>query len=315
MAKRHTTADFIKKAIAIHGDRYCYSATNYMGADRKLNINCNEHGVFSQIPYNHLRGSGCPDCAGVKKIGLDGFIAKARKIHGDKYCYKNVVYKTVSGHVKLYCKPCDNHFSQTVTSHLKGASCPKCRSKPSVTTADFIRRSIEINGDKYTYENTIYTRAAEKIIITCKLHGDFLQQANSHLQGTQCPKCAKELQGWRRSDYLNTCRAYNGLSNLYVLKCYGENEVFYKIGITCSSISKRFRSASIPYDYDVVYKVVGEAGFIWDLELSLHRANKRNQYKPKTSFDGYTECFSEIDKDSEILLDRLSGTTQLQLIA
>jgi hypothetical protein len=27
------------------------------------------------------------------------------------------------------------------------------------------------------------------MIITCKIHGDFEQEANSHLQGSGCPKC------------------------------------------------------------------------------------------------------------------------------
>jgi hypothetical protein len=60
-----TTETFIKRAIAKHRDRYDYSLVDYVNAKTDVQIICPEpdHGIFPQIPDNHLAGQGCPDCA------------------------------------------------------------------------------------------------------------------------------------------------------------------------------------------------------------------------------------------------------------
>lgn len=58
-----------------------------------------------------------------------------------------------------------------------------------LTTEQFINKSNTIHGKKYEYGNCIYLRSIDKVSITCKLHGDFLQKPNGHLSGHGCPKC------------------------------------------------------------------------------------------------------------------------------
>jgi hypothetical protein len=58
----YTTEEFIEQAIEIHGDRYNYSQTIYFRRKSNVNIICKIHGVFPQVPYVHLSGSGCPKC-------------------------------------------------------------------------------------------------------------------------------------------------------------------------------------------------------------------------------------------------------------
>lgn len=58
-----TTDEFIKKAKEKHGDRYDYSEVEYITTSVHVKIGCPEHGTFHQTPNNHLRGSGCPECA------------------------------------------------------------------------------------------------------------------------------------------------------------------------------------------------------------------------------------------------------------
>lgn len=53
----------------------------------------------------------------------------------------------------------------------------------------FINESKSIHGDKFTYEKTDYKSAKTKVIITCKIHGDFLQTPNKNLLGQGCPHC------------------------------------------------------------------------------------------------------------------------------
>jgi hypothetical protein len=49
-----------------HGGQYDYSNLVYTGSAHKVEIGCKVggHGTFWQIPTDHLKGSGCPLCAG-----------------------------------------------------------------------------------------------------------------------------------------------------------------------------------------------------------------------------------------------------------
>jgi len=58
-----TTEQWVKEAKAIHGDRYDYSSSVYVHAQKSINVACPEHGVFQQGASSHLRGDGCPECA------------------------------------------------------------------------------------------------------------------------------------------------------------------------------------------------------------------------------------------------------------
>lgn len=57
---------------------------------------------------------------------------------------------------------------------------------------DFIKRAREIHGNKYDYSKTEYNKSSEKVCIICPEHGEFWQEANSHLRGCGCPKCRSE---------------------------------------------------------------------------------------------------------------------------
>ena len=54
--------DFIARANKIHYNKYDYSVSEYIGCNKKIKIKCPIHGVFEQIPHDHLDGHGCPMC-------------------------------------------------------------------------------------------------------------------------------------------------------------------------------------------------------------------------------------------------------------
>lgn len=63
-------------------------------------------------------------------------------------------------------------------------------------TKKFIERVKKVHGEKYDYSKTEYTRAKDKITVTCHEkdefgyeHGDFRLRACNHLGGVGCPKC------------------------------------------------------------------------------------------------------------------------------
>lgn len=54
MKKRLTTEQFIDKSKKIHGNKYDYSDTIYVGTYCKVKIKCYKHGEFLQRPNDHL---------------------------------------------------------------------------------------------------------------------------------------------------------------------------------------------------------------------------------------------------------------------
>lgn len=53
---------FFKLANKLHGSKYDYSLTNYINSYTTVDILCRRHGIFKQLPTNHLLGHGCPRC-------------------------------------------------------------------------------------------------------------------------------------------------------------------------------------------------------------------------------------------------------------
>lgn len=59
-----------------------------------------------------------------------------------------------------------------------------------LTTKEFIQKAIEIHGNKYDYSKVEYKNNKTKVCIICLKHGEFWQIPNSHLNGSECPKCS-----------------------------------------------------------------------------------------------------------------------------
>jgi len=182
------TKEFIDKAIEVHGDKYDYSKVEYKNALEKVIIICKEHGEFEQKPSLHLTGHGCNTCGGSNKKTTNEFIEESIEIHQDKYDYSKVEYKNCNEKVIIICKEHGN-FEQIPKDHLNGHGCIKCGGKFIFNTYDFIKKSIEIHGEKYDYLNVNYIMSNLKVNIICKIHGEFEQIASSHLTGQGCPKC------------------------------------------------------------------------------------------------------------------------------
>lgn len=125
MGKKLTTAEFVKKAIEVHGDKYDYSKVEYMGTHKNVCIICPMHGNFLQTPANHLNGRGCPKCGGNGKLTASEFIKRAREVHSDKYNYSKVEYVNSKKEVCIIC-PKHGKFLQRPSDHLNGRGCPKC---------------------------------------------------------------------------------------------------------------------------------------------------------------------------------------------
>lgn len=130
MTKRRTTEEFIQLAEQVHKKKYNYSLVNYKNKEEKVDIICPKHGVFSQKPSIHLKGSGCPKCSYIERGLLfrkdkEDFVKESKIIHNNRYTYEDFHY--VNSHTKGIIN-CPKHgpFKQKPNDHLQGRGCPIC---------------------------------------------------------------------------------------------------------------------------------------------------------------------------------------------
>ena len=187
--QKKTNDDFIDGARSKHGDKFDYSGVNYINARTKVLIGCRIHGPFWQSPRRHIRGDGCPICAG-RYQDTESFIRKARSLHGNIYDYSKVDYINCSTKVLIVCS-LHGDFFQTPNSHLCGAGCPVCGGTKKKTKEEFVNASRAVHGNKYDYSKVIYENNRKKVCIICPEHGEFWQTPDSHMQGRGCQMCGR----------------------------------------------------------------------------------------------------------------------------
>ena len=195
MTRALTQAEFIAKAIRVHGERYDYSKTVYVRSNKKVVVICPEHGEFLTVPNNHTSASntcGCPRCGGTGWLGLDEFLRRARSLHGERYDYQHVKYSTNGTSVRIVC-PEHGEFLQTPAKHLIGRGCQKCGGTARRSRADWLALAAAKHKAKYDY-----SRVPERITgvdpvpIVCPEHGEFKQSFKLHtLRGYGCARCGQ----------------------------------------------------------------------------------------------------------------------------
>jgi hypothetical protein len=162
---------FINKAKDKHNNYYDYSLVKYINATTKVQIICPKHGVFEQQPNNHLFGQRCIKCMGdsVRKARIsntEDFIEKSKKIHGNKYDYSLVKYKTGKDKVIIIC-PFHGEFLQTPFAHSSPSmkqGCPYCNVSKGEDEIEkyLIKNNIEYKN-QYTFVDCINPKTSKKL--------------------------------------------------------------------------------------------------------------------------------------------------------
>ena len=124
---RWSTDEFIANSQEMHGDKYTYENTKYIGANDLITITCKIHGDFTTQPARHVqRGDGCPDCSTRKHLTQEDFLQRATERFGDRYDYSLVEFVNVATPVKIICAA-HGVFEQPPTYHLNNAiGCGQC---------------------------------------------------------------------------------------------------------------------------------------------------------------------------------------------
>jgi hypothetical protein len=171
----------------------------------------------------------------VKKSNTEEFIKKAILIHGDKYDYSIVKYTKTEEKVIIICKQ-HGQFLQTPDVHLSKSGCRKCSMKKreyktKLNNEEFIKRVKEIHKEEFDYSKTQYLGVLKNIIIICREHGEFIQRAGRHMQGSKCKKCYSDKMRCTVEDFIQKSRVVHGDKYCYDNVKYERNNI--KVIIVC----------------------------------------------------------------------------------
>lgn len=85
---RINETDLINRFREKHGDKYDYSKVKYEKAKQKVEIICKKHGEFTQDPYSHMNGAGCPVCY------------SERSTSDNEICFRHFIEESYPGVIK-----------------------------------------------------------------------------------------------------------------------------------------------------------------------------------------------------------------------
>ena len=99
-----------------------------------------------------------------------------------------------------------------------------------LTCTEFIEKASFVHSDKFDYSQVQYKTTLDKIIIICKIHGQFLQAPNDHLKGSGCPSCSgnKKLTSF---EFIVKASTIHKNKYTYEKTAYINNDI--KVIITC----------------------------------------------------------------------------------
>lgn len=206
MAKKLTTAEWIEKAKAVHGDRYDYSAVVYESAKKSVLASCKEHGAWDCQPSNHVRlARGCPECGGSKKKTTEDFVLAARRVHGEKYDYSLCEYTNSHTNLSIMC-PVHGVFQQSPTAHLSGQGCRSCGNTERLgrnfdNSLETVKERIaDSSCGLVSLIEGSFSNINSEAEFVCRKHGRFNRLVNTALySGRPCLLCWHESDEYRAS--------------------------------------------------------------------------------------------------------------------
>ena len=137
-----------------------------------------------------------------QKYNTESIVENFRIVHEDKYDYSKVEYQGYRNKVIVTC-PIHGDFEISISKHLQGQGCPKCRYIKSSSSKrrnidDVIQKMKDVHGDRYDYSLiTEYKNTKTKLPIICREHGVFYQTYDNHVRNKQnCPICG-QMQSYK----------------------------------------------------------------------------------------------------------------------
>ena len=207
MARRICLDEFIRRCRERHGDTYDYSLVELKNVLHPVRIICPHHGVFEQLATNHMRGHGCARCAiefpkprPRRRMTTTNFIARARKLHGDRYDYSRVDVQGAMEPVEILC-PLHGPFEQRPTNHLLGFGCPACGQEVRRVPVDAAEGAVREQYPHYRLEHATYAGQSAPATWRCIIHDRSFRRSGYELLAqypTGCRDCTREARREKR---------------------------------------------------------------------------------------------------------------------
>lgn len=114
--------------------------------------------------------------------------------------------------------------------------------RKALTKEEFLEKAFEVHGDRYSYEKTEYIHSKKKVIVLCKIHGEFEQTPCIHMQGGGCKACrnadfSNKYSGPKRKSY-STSLSQSELNQNFITKArevHGNSYNYSKVTYTSST--------------------------------------------------------------------------------
>jgi len=237
---------------------------SYKGMNSKASIVCEVHGeqkprlmtsVFSS-PHPCLV---CADTLYTKGYSTECFVEILKREFGDQYEISKFSYEGRTTEITLVCPKKDHgEFTLQAGSIYRSPGCPICAYQESLPTRreawvkkaettreyrkkDWLEKSRSLHGGFFDYSEVIYKDAHTPVLIGCPIHGFRSQTPSVHLR-SGCRLCAdEELKGLYSEQYFRKHpEEKRKLGLLYYVRFKCDDEVFYKVGITQTTVANRF---------------------------------------------------------------------------
>ena len=205
----------------IYGDFYDLSKLYCKKSSDKVIVICPWHGEIKKSAQCLVEMCVCKECN--RENNFIESINNAKKLHNNKYDYSKVDITLNKKEKHAIICPEHGTFYQSWNNHthktnLRG--CPKCAIEArrrffAAPQEDFLKKAIEIHGDKYDYSKVEYVNCHTKVILICPLHGEFKIKPSKHVDVKQgCHKCGiiKSANSQRKTTekFIEECKLVHG---------------------------------------------------------------------------------------------------------
>ena len=185
----------------------------YINNTTKIKFKCLQCGsIYKTTPKIVLRGCLYPECGKIRqgvssRTDQSTFIEKLKQVNPNI----QILFNYVLSSQKIKCKCLIDNYEWNITPNnlLRGYGCPKCKARKcsqqsTSNTEEFIQKAASVHNNKYLYSKSNYISTDIPVIITCPIHGDFLQTPHVHLKGCGCPRCNDSHGEQKIIRYLNS---------------------------------------------------------------------------------------------------------------
>ena len=278
---------------------------SYKGMNEQFQVTCSVHGaqeprlgtsIFSS-PHPCIECSGTGSARGhttesFKELIIDKF--------GERYVVDSFTYEGPETVITFHCA-IHGVFKLQAASVNRSPGCNRCAydssrekraqgqrrnagSSREMRKAEWLQKAQEKHGDFFIYDNVVYVNQKTPVAIECPIHGQITQKPYDHLQGG-CRKCAdSELAGLYSERFFELRpEAEYQPAMLYYIQFLWKREKFFKVGITTTTVEKRFNAIR---KGTVELKILGQAVYglkdAWSIEQKIQADfGEKSRYNPQ----------------------------------